>query len=165
MTSLLSKKNKKWDWNGVAQEAFEKTKRLLTEAPVLVSPNFEVPFTLFVDASDVGAGAVLTQLKDEIYRRVSFFSKKFAKHQKSYSTVEKETLALVMALKHFDVYVGGGSRLVTVYTDHNPLVFLSKMRHANQRLTRWFLLLQEYSLEIKHIKGRDNVVADALSRV
>ncbi|XP_069184486.1 uncharacterized protein [Procambarus clarkii] len=161
MASLLSK-NKKWEWNdGVAQESFDKTKKLLTEAPVLALPDFGVPFALFVDTSDLGAGAVLTHQNDEIYRSVSFFSKKFVKHQRTYSTVEKETVALVLALKHFEIYVRGEGHIVTVYTNHNPMVFLSEMKHVNLRLTKWFLLIQEYNLKIRHIRGEDNEVADA----
>ena len=53
---------------------------------------------------------------------------------------------------------------IKVYTDHNPLTFLKTMKNKNQRLVRWSLALQEYNLEIQHIPGSENVVADALSR-
>lgn len=123
----------------------------------------EKPFKLKVDASYVGAGAVLLQ-PDElgVDKPLCFFSRKFNKHQLNYSVIEKETLALILALQHFSVYVGSGP--VVVFTDHNPLTFLSSLQSPNQRLIRWALLLQSYSLNIRHIKGRDNVVADALSR-
>jgi len=86
------------------------------------------------------------------------------KHQKSYSTIEKEALALLWALQHFEVYLGSSAVPITVYTDHNPLIFLSNMSSSNQRLLRWALKLQDYNVQIQHIKGSDNVVADALSR-
>lgn len=70
-----------------------------------------------------------------------------------------------MSLQHFEVYVGGAVHPVVIFTDHNPLVFLDRMRNNNQRLMRWSIILQGYNLEIRHIRGRDNVVADALSRV
>ena len=95
---------------------------------------------------------------------VCFFSKKFDKHQKNYSVVEKEALALVFALKHFETYLSG-SGTIQVFTDHNPLVFLQRMGATNQRILRWSLFLQTFPLTISHIKGRDNVLADALSRV
>ena len=60
----------------------------------------------------------------------------------------------MLALQHFEVYV--------VYSDHNPLVFLHKLKDKNQRLLRWSLILQEYVLDIRHIKGKDNVIADYL---
>ena len=82
-----------------------------------------------------------------------------------YSTIEKEALALVWAVQYFDVYLSSASVPITVYTDHNPLVFIDRMRTSNQRIMRWSLILQPYSLKIVHIKGIDNVIADALSRV
>ena len=131
---------------------------------MLAAPNFDVPFQLTVDASDVGVGVVLEQQGlDGFDHPIAFFSKKLNKHQKNYSTIEKETLAIILGLQHFEVYLNPSSP-ITIYTDHNPLVFLSKVRDRNQRLLRWSLYLQEYNLDIKHIKGKDNVVADALSR-
>ncbi|XP_043076525.1 uncharacterized protein LOC122325550 isoform X1 [Puntigrus tetrazona] len=67
--------------------------------------------------------------------------------------------------KHFEVYVGSTPYQVIVYTDHNPLTFLCRMYNHNQRLMRWALIVQDYNLEIRHKRGTDNVVADALSRV
>ena len=78
--------------------------------------------------------------------------------------LRKETLALLLALQHFDVYLGTTVAPVEVFTDHNPLVFIEKMKDKNQRLLRWSLAFQEYNLRIRHIKGRDNIMADALSR-
>ena len=90
-----------------------------------------------VDASDVGAGPVLQQEDDQgIDHPISYYSCKFEEHQRKYSTIEKETLALVLALKHFDVYLNTTVEPVMVYTDHNPIVFINKMRDKNQRLLR-----------------------------
>ena len=75
------------------------------------------------------------------------------------------SIALILALEHFEVYLGTTVHPVLVYTDHNPLTFIHRMKNKNQRLVRWSLTLQEYYLEIRHIKGKDNVMADALSRV
>ena len=108
---------------------------------------------------------MLLQDDDEgVEHPVCYFSKKFTKSQQNYSTVEKECLALVLALQHFEVYVSSSSSPIVVYSDHNPLVFLHKLKDKNQRLLRWSLMLQEYSLDIRHIKGKDNVIADCLSR-
>jgi len=103
--------------------------------------------------------------KDEINHPVCYFSKKYNQHQRNYSTIEKEALALLLALQHFDVYVGSTVLPAIVYTDHNPLTFLLRMHNRNQRLMRWSLIIQDYNLEIKYKKGVNNVVADALSRV
>ena len=95
---------------------------------------------------------------------VSYFSKKFNKHQKNYSTIEKECLSLILALQHFEVYLTSSPSPIVVFSDHNPLIFIHKMKNKNQRLLRWSLLLQEYNLDIRHIKGKDNIISDALSR-
>lgn len=164
LTNLL-KGSVKFNWTADCQHAFENAKSLLSSAPILAAPRLEEPFQLQVDASQVGAGAVLLQRDDNgIDRPVSYFSRKFNCHQFNYSTIEKEALALIWALQHFDVYVGGGLHPVVVFSDHNPLTFLSSLQNANQRLMRWALFLQPYNLTIRHIKGSENVMADALSR-
>ena len=73
-------------------------------------------------------------------------------------------MGLVLALDHFDVYLGSAPIKIKVYTDHNPLTFLKTMKNKNQRLVRWSLALQEYNLKIQHITGSENVVADASSK-
>ena len=164
LTNLLSKKVK-FVWTDDCQMAFDKVKLLLQKSPVLKSPDYEKPFKLIIDSSDVGTGSVLVQeASDGLDHPVSYFSKKFLKYQRNYSVVEKETLGLVLALEHFDVYLGSTPFKIKVYTDHNPLTFLKTMKNKNQRLVRWSLALQEYNLEIQHIPGSENVVADALSR-
>lgn len=96
-------------WSPVCQQAFEKIKEMLCGAPVLAAPQFDRPFSLQVDASHVGAGAALVQVDDlGVERPVSFFSKKFNSYQLNYSTIEKEALTLIWALKHFAVYVDSG---------------------------------------------------------
>ena len=165
LTNLLQKKAK-FDWTKDCNDSFCKIKSILMSSPVLSAPDFSKQFKLTVDASDVGIGAALFQEHDDnVDRAVSYFSKKLTKCQQNYSTIEKECLALLLALQHFDVYLNVTVHPILVFTDHNPLTFLHKMSNKNQRLTRWSLLLQEYNIVIQHIKGKDNVIADALSRV
>ncbi len=164
LTDLLSS-SKTFIWSPACENAFEAAKDLLCFAPVLAAPEFTSPFKLEVDASAVGAGAVLLQEADRgIDHPLCYFSRKFLKAQQNYSTIEKETLALVMALQQFEVYLGSSSLPIQVYTDHNPLTFLSRMSNHNQRLMRWSLIVQEFNLKIQHKKGADNIIADALSR-
>ncbi len=140
-------------------------KDLLCHAPILKAPDFHRPFKLHGDVCSFGAGAVLLQEDNmSVDHPVRYFSKKFTKCQNNYSTIEKEALALMLALQHFEVYLGGSSVPIGVFTDHNPLTFLFRMCNANPRLMRLALIVQ-YNLYIKHQKGTDNVVADALSRV
>lgn len=165
LTDLLSPKVP-FQWSNECQMSFERVKALLINSPVLSAPDFSTPFCLAVDASDTGAGAVLLQRdQDGVEHPVCYFSRKFNKHQRCYSTIEKEALALILAIQHFDVYIGSVSHPLIVYTDHNPLVFLSRMKNNNQRLMRWSLFLQTFEVDIRHIRGKDNIIADALSRV
>ncbi|KAI7800925.1 hypothetical protein IRJ41_015687 [Triplophysa rosa] len=165
LTDLLSPK-KLFVWSKQCQSAFDNAKALLANYPVMVAPNFQKPFLLAVDASACGAGAVLLQKDTEgIEHPVCYFSKKFNRHQQVYSTIEKEALALVLAVQHFEIYLSSPCGPIVVYTDHNPLIFLDRMRGKNQRIMRWSLTLQPFHLQIKHIRGQDNLIADALSRV
>lgn len=142
LTDLL-KASRTFVWSSTCQDAFDNVKALLISAPVLAAPQWDRPFKMHVDASEIGAGAVLLQDDDEgIECPVCFFSRKFLSYQSNYSVIEKEALALVWALQHFDVYVGGGGMPVVIYCDHNPLTFLTTLQNPNQRLMRWSLFLQ-----------------------
>ncbi len=145
LTSLLSPR--RFLWSDECQHAFNSIKTLLCNTPVLMAPNLASKFKLEVDASAVGAGAILLQEdEDGIDHPVCYFSQKFNKHQLNYSTIEKEALALLMALQYFEVYIGSSNYPVIVFTDHNSLVFLSHMYNQNQRLMRWSLIVQGYNL-------------------
>ena len=164
MTDLL-RKGTKFLWNSKCQHAFDQVKAVFINKPVLKTPNFDKPFILSIDASDRGVGAILEQKDDEgIKHPVAYFSKKLNKCQCNYSTIEKEALALIMELQHFEVYLSNGNRLIEVWTDHNPLTFINRFKNKNQRLTRWSLYLQEWNLMVKHIRGTENVLPDILSR-
>ena len=164
LTNLLSK-GTKFIWTNHCQMAFDILKAILKNKPVLLAPNFAKEFKLAVDASDTGAGSVLVQEDGNgADHPVSYFSKKFHKHQRNYSTIEKECLSLSLALQHFEVYLTSSSSPTVVFSDHNPLIIIHKMKNKNQRLLRRSLLLQEYNLDIRHIKGKDNIISDALSR-
>ncbi|XP_030271730.1 uncharacterized protein LOC115581049 isoform X3 [Sparus aurata] len=163
--TALTSPSKPFVWTPECQQSFESLKGILCCNPVLSAPDFSLPFKLEVDASAVGAGAVLLQEDDQgIDHPVSYFSRKFNKQQLKYSTIEKEALALLFSLQHFEVYLGSSVKPIKVFTDHNPLVFLSRMYNHNQRLMRWSLIIQNYNLEIYHKRGSENVLADALSR-
>ena len=163
LTELL-RKRQKFRWEAAQQQSFDSLKRLLVSAPVLQAPKFGARSELYVDASSTGVGAALHQFDEEGNSRpVGYFSKKLNRYQLNYSTVEKEALALVLALDH-SMNILSPSECLQVHTDHNPLVFLDKMKNKNQKLMRWSLMLQSYRLKIDHINGAKNKVADALSR-
>ncbi|XP_068236136.1 uncharacterized protein [Palaemon carinicauda] len=139
-------------WHGLARQS-----KSPWASPCILVPKED-------DASDAGAGGVLLQESDGILHPVSYTSTKFKHHQKSYSTIEKEALSLVLALQKYECYLLGAAE-VLVFTDHNPLTFLDKMKSHNQRLLRWSIYLQKFPLQIRHIKGTENIMADALSRL
>ena len=140
LTNLL-KKQEPFNWTSACQDVFDRVKTILFSSPVLTAPNFDKQFKLYVDASKVNAGAVLLQEDDQgIDHSISYFFKTFDGSQRRYSTIEKETLALLLALKHFDVYLNTTAGTVLVHTDHNPIVFVNKIKEKNQCLLRWSLI-------------------------
>lgn len=161
LTNLL-KKNIPFIWSDDCQRAFLSLKAILGSPPVLIAPNYHKKFYVMCDASGVGIGGVLAQKCEDVLHPIAFYSKKLNPAQEKYSTIERECLGLVLTLQHFDCYVS--STRVEVLIDHNPLVFLKRMKNSNPRLMRWFLLLQRYNLDITHISGKQNILADALSR-
>ncbi len=116
LTDLL-RKDINFKWNDNCQCAFNSLKSLLCSSPVLAAPDFSRPFKLEVDASGNGAGAVLLQEDDQgINHPVCYYSKKFNRHQVNYSTIEKEALVLLLALHHFEVYIGSSPQLIDELT-------------------------------------------------
>ena len=163
LKNLLGKRVK-FIWTDNCQKSFEKLKVILKSAPVLLAPSFDKELKLVVDASDVGAGSVLLPEDDNgVDHPVCYYSKKFNKHQRNYSTIEKECLSLILTIQHFEVYLASSVAPVVICTDNNPHTFIHRMKNKNQRLPRWSLMLQEHNLDIRHIKGKDNIIPDALS--
>ncbi|GFV13157.1 transposon Tf2-9 polyprotein [Trichonephila clavipes] len=154
----LKKKGAKIKWSTEAQDAFNKVKRALTEAPVLQLPNFQEQFNLFTDASGVGIGAVLNQN----HRPIAFASRTLNKAERNYTVTERECLAVIRALNKFKTYFGSLS--VKVITDHAALTKLTNRKNLSSRMNRWALKLSEFYIEWEYRSGVQNVVADILSR-
>nr|XP_028964733.1 LOW QUALITY PROTEIN: uncharacterized protein LOC103417773 [Malus domestica] len=152
-----------FDFNADCHDAFNKLKNLLTSAPIITAPDWTLHFELMCDASDYAVGAVLGQRRDKLPHVIYYASRTLNDAQLNYATTEKELLAVVFALEKFRSYLVGAK--VIVYSDHSALKYLLSKKEAKPRLLRWVLLLQEFDLEILDKKGRENVVADHLSRL
>jgi hypothetical protein len=142
---------------------FKILKEKLVTAPVIIAPDWTLPFELMCDASDYAVGAVLGQHHNKIFHAIYYASKVLNENQVSYATTEKELLAIIFALEKFRPYLVGSK--VIVFTDHAALKYLLTKGESKPRLLRWILILQEFDLEIKDKKGVENVVADHLSRL
>ncbi|GFU91784.1 retrovirus-related Pol polyprotein from transposon 297 [Trichonephila clavipes] len=156
-------KKEKITWDEKCGKAFEELKAKLVTQPILFAPDFATEFILQTDASEVGAGVVLSQRIEGEEHPIVFLSKKFSKAERNYSTVERELAAIIFGLKRLKHYLDGQKFIIE--TDHNPLRYLNKMGSTNPRLQRWALSLQPFNFEIKHKPGRLHGNADGLSRL
>ena len=150
-------------WNDSLDTCFNELKALMCCAPVLKLPDFQKEFVLRTDASDTEVGAVLLQTHDDQLFPVAFASNKLSGATKSYSTIEKECLAIVWGIEKFVSYLYG--RTFVLQTDHQPLIYLASAKLTNPRLLRWALKLKPYRFRVESIRVSDNVGADYLSRL
>ena len=145
-------------WGPEQDKAFENIKKHITANTMLKFPDLNKPFDIHTDASDTQLGAVLSQNRQPI----AFYSRKLNPAQKNYTVGEREMLSIVETLKEYRTILLG--RDITIYTDHMNLVRTSTTS-ASPRVQRWRALVEEFSPVFKYIKGPNNVVADALSRL
>ncbi len=149
----LTRKGVQWTSQDKQQEAFEDLKLRLTEAPVLVRPDYSKPFTIQVDASNVGLGATLTQPNaDNCYQAIAFASRRLNHAERQCATIVKECLAIIWAIEHFRPYLEGTEYVVE--SDHRGLQWLKNLQNPTRRLIRWALRLQEFSFTIKYRPGK-----------
>ena len=158
----LLKKGAQWDWGPNQEEAFTELKNALVNAPVLVHPLDDVEMELQIDASQKGLGAALLQPRSDGHHPIAFVSRRLTDAERNYHSNELECLTLVWALRKFRHYLFG--RRFVVKTDNNVVRWLCSKKDLKGKFARWMMELQEYDFQIHHLKGVDNVVADALSR-
>ncbi|GAU49705.1 hypothetical protein TSUD_182030 [Trifolium subterraneum] len=157
LTQLLKKDQ--FGWNQEAQLAFETLKMAITQAPILVLPNFSLPFTVETDASGVGMGAVLSQQNHPI----AFFSKPFCPILLRSSTYVRELFAITAAVKKWRQYLLGHQFIIL--TDHRSLKELMSQVIQTPEQQLYLARLIGYDYTIQYQSGKSNTVADALSRV
>ncbi|GJY91195.1 putative nucleotidyltransferase, ribonuclease H [Tanacetum coccineum] len=133
------------------------------EAPIMIKPDWSLPFEIMCDASNYAVGAVLGQRIDKHFKPIHYASKTMNEAQENYTTTEKELLAVVFAFDKFGQYLVLSKTIV--FTDHSVLRYLFTKQDAKSRLIQWILLLQEFDIEIRDKKGAENLAADHLSRL
>ncbi|GMF46122.1 unnamed protein product [Phytophthora fragariaefolia] len=163
MSSLL-KKDVALDWRPEHQDAFDAVTKSLTTAPVLMLPDTSRPFHVVCDASDFAIGCALMQFDAEGRERVvSYHSRQMKLAEKNYPVHDKELLAMRYALIKFRVYLLS-EQTFAVYTDHASLRTAMKSPHHSQRMARWRSFFAEYNFVVHYKPGKNNILADALSR-
>ncbi|GKD68459.1 reverse transcriptase domain-containing protein, partial [Tanacetum coccineum] len=159
----LLEKDSIFNFDEECNKAFETLKEKLTNAPIMVSPNWSLPFELMCDASDFAVGSVLGQRKEKHFRPIHFASKTLNSAQQNYTLTQKKLLVIVFAFDKFRSYLVLSK--IVVFTDHAAIKYLFSKQDAKPCLIRWILLLQEFDIEIKNKKGAENVATDHLSRL
>ncbi|KAG6457967.1 hypothetical protein O3G_MSEX010581 [Manduca sexta] len=154
-------------WTDESIKAFEQCKQSLKRAVTLEFPSADAPISLMTDCSNTCAGAVLQQKEKDTWKPLGFFSTRLSDAQQRYSTFDRELLAIYLAIKHFRPFIEG--RPLTVFTDHKPIVYsLQKnavSKNDTPRRIRQLDFIMQFCMEIKHISGVENTVADCLSRI
>lgn len=164
----LLQKNSKFNWNEKCEKAFKEIKEIIISDDILMHFNPQLPIILQTDASQEGiAGALCHKLENGSLKPVGFVSRTLMQAEKNYSVLDKEALAIYWSVKKFYQYLMGNE--FVIQTDHKPLthIFGDKKgipQMAASRLQRWAVFLSGFSYKVEYVKGKDNNVADMLSR-
>ncbi len=156
--SALLNKHIQFKWTDQQQQAFITLKQAITNAPILSLPDPTIPYTVKTDASGFAIGAELSQNN----KPVAFLSHKLSPAERNYSTHEKEQLAIITALREWRHYLLGTK--ITIETDHLSLKYLQTQPMLSERQARWQEFLSQFDFTIEYKPGKQNIIADALSR-
>ena len=156
----ITGKNAHFQWSEDRQMAFDTLRAALLNAPVLQLANISKPFRVYTDASDLALGAVLLQEVDREWLPVAYASRKLTSAEKNYTIAERETLAVVFALRTWKLYL---FKHFEVFTDNQAVLYLHSKTNLNKRESRWAEFLAEFHFSTNYVRGKDNP-ADPLSR-
>ncbi|GFS74399.1 transposon Tf2-8 polyprotein [Trichonephila clavipes] len=153
------------NWSSEAITAFQRCKQALADAALLAHPSPSAPLALHVDASDYAIGGALHQVVDSELQPLAFFSRRLTSSEKSYSAYDRELLAIYSAIRTFRYMLE--ARDFTVFTDHKPFTyaFRQKSDKCSPRQIRQLDFISQFTTNIVHIPGSDNIAANVLSRV
>ena len=124
----LLKKGVKFKWSEECQQSFDQLRRALLSASIIAYPNFKEIFTFYTDASNTGLGAVLSQNINGVEKTIAFASSSLKRYERKYTTIERESPAIVWGIKHFRPYLYG--KMFDIITDHNPLKWLNNASYS-----------------------------------
>ena len=154
----LTRKEVKFEWNGLCEKAFQELKRRLTTTPILIVSKRGQRYIVYCDASKDGLGCVLMQSK----RVIAYDSRQLKNHEQNYPTHDMELTALVFALKIWRHYLYGEQ--FEVFSDKKSLKYIFTQRDLNLRQRRWMKYLEDYDSTLHYHPGKANVVVDALNQ-
>ena len=156
-------KDAEFVWTDNCQEALDALKGKLVIDPILRGPNWALPFHVHTNASNKVIGAALGQVDEKLPYAIYFVSKNLSNAELDYTVTEKELLAIVHSLNKFRHYIT--SYKTFIHNDHAAIRYLMNKPNVNARIIRWLLLLQQFDLTIVDKPGKENVVANFLSRL
>jgi hypothetical protein len=145
-----------WKWTDEHQKAFKNAKWMLAAKVLLAYPDFNAPFQIHTDASDLQLGAVISQNN----KPIAFYSRKLNPAQRNYTTTERELLAILETLKEFKNILLGQE--IIVHTDHKNLMYKN---FNTERVMRWRLIIKEFGPTFEYTPVAKNVVANTISRL
>ena len=161
MIDHTAKKQTLLQWTKEGEDAFENIKRLISISPKLYFLHDTAPIVLETDASDYGVGGYLYQTIDGKQQLVALVSKALSETQLRWSVIQKEAYGIFFCCTHLDRMLR--DRKFEILTDHKNLMFIKL--DSNPMVVRWWMALQELHFTIRYIKGEENEIADALSRL
>jgi hypothetical protein len=162
--SNLTKESTRFEWSPAAESAFRQLKAAMVRGPILVLPDPNRPYVVNTDASGFAVGAVLQQDQGKGLQPIAFLSKKMLDAETRYPVHEQELLAIIHALSSWRHYLLGSRFKVIVRTDHRSLQHFKTQPQLSGRQSRWKDVIADFDFDIEYILGKDNVVADGLSR-
>ena len=161
--NYLLRNNVPFSWTDECQTAFETLKQALLTSPILAYPDMDKQFLLTCDASTSAIGYVLGQLDSEGREVViAYGGRSLHDSEKNWCTSEQEMLAIIEGIRAYHVYLS--NKEFKIYSDHKALKYVMNQKNPTSRLARWATEIQGYKFEIIHRSGKNNLVADALSR-
>lgn len=159
----ISKPKSTFKWTDNHQSCFETLKNIFFNEPFVKLPQWDKEFIVNTDASSIAISGVLCQYIDNQLHPISYFSKTLSPAEQKYPAIKLELMAIYKTVTAFKYYLY--NRTFTVLTDSKPLTHFKKSALPTDITARWLLELSEYTINFKHIPGKENVLADYLSRL